>query len=133
VSFSQHNILSNFPWLSLEYKSDRTSLLERSILAHAQAEPIKLQGLSTFEKQISQENSFHIVFYELLKVGNQHIGHDISQNVVPFYAKRDCYLRKSAFTVCVCIYSIFDKPTQFRYSLTFNASWCTYLQQTRLL
>uniref|UniRef100_A0A093XC24 Putative 26S protease regulatory subunit like n=1 Tax=Talaromyces marneffei PM1 TaxID=1077442 RepID=A0A093XC24_TALMA len=99
ISSFEDNILSNFPWLSFRNKMDRTPLLERSILAHAQADPMKLQGLSTFEKRISQKNSFHIVFYELLKTGNQHTGHDISRNVMPFYGEKDRYLRKSAFTV----------------------------------
>lgn len=134
LPFFEHNILPNFPWLSLKYKSDRIPLLERSILAHAQAQPIKLQGLSTLEKRITTKNSFHIVYYELIKEGNYHIGHDISQNVVPFYGKKDCYLRKSAFTVRISIFSIFDNPTQLRHLFAhFNNSWCKYLWQIRLL
>lgn len=74
---------------------DITHLFDESLFVHAKAEPMKLQGLSTSEKLISQKNSFHIVFYELLLAGDRH-----TSGMVPFYGEKSRYLRKSAFTVC---------------------------------
>jgi hypothetical protein len=111
---SEQNLLRIFPWFSLENKNHIRKLLERSLVVHAKAEPMKLQGLSTSEKQIIQKNGFHIVFYELLVVGDQHTSHDM----VPFYGEKNCYLRKGAFTVRASIFSILNIPTQFKYLLT---------------
>ncbi|KIX03687.1 uncharacterized protein Z518_07240 [Rhinocladiella mackenziei CBS 650.93] len=96
-----------FPWVAINNAcSDPPETPElflhplvRSITAHLGATPRRLQspiGLGTLGKD---DQGFHIVFYELLHLGEPPAGVASLPNMVPFYDRKSKFLRKSCFTM----------------------------------